>query len=52
MDTFDEPGRVVIEGDGDLAFEGADDPGSNVRSVKDGIYDKGGDVDDSVCVSG
>jgi hypothetical protein len=48
VDALDDPGGVVVEGDGDLAFEGADDAGGDVGSGEGGVDDEGGDVDGGV----
>ena len=52
VDAFDDPGGMVVEGDGDFAFEGAGDACGDVCSGEDGVDDKGGDVDGSVDVCG
>ena len=45
VDAFDDPGGVVVEGDGDLALEGGDDAGGDVCFGEGGVDDEGGDVD-------
>ena len=48
VDAFDQPGRLVVEGYDDLAFESAEDGGGDVSSGEDGVDDKNGNVNGGV----
>jgi len=48
VDAFDDPGELVVEGNGDFAFEGADDPCSDFGSGEDGV-DEMSMVESTLC---